>query len=118
MNDTIPMIILVVDDEPMIADVISAYLEKAGYTVVRASTGRTALEAYTRYKPALVILDLMLTARSGEDDLIDGLALGADDYVTKPFSPRQLLARIEVESEPGRGSEFTVSLPRVPTAKL
>ncbi|HAL74267.1 MAG TPA: DNA-binding response regulator, partial [Clostridiales bacterium] len=57
MNDTIPMIILVVDDEPMIADVISAYLEKAGYTVVRASTGRTALEAYTRYKPALVILD-------------------------------------------------------------
>jgi len=118
MNDTEQKIILVVDDEPMIVDVVSAYLEKAGYIVVRASTGRTALEACARYKPALVILDLMLpdlsgqdvcrsiraasqvpvvmlTARSGEDDLIDGLALGADDYVTKPFSPRQLLARIE-----------------------
>jgi len=110
--------ILVVDDEPMIVDVIRAYLEKAGFTVICAETGRQALEVFYRQNPSLVVLDLMLpdlngqdvcrtirsasrvpiimlTARSGEDDLITGLELGADDYVTKPFSPRQLLARIE-----------------------
>lgn len=110
--------ILVVDDEAPIVDVIKAYLEKAGYTVICAYNGEDALAAFDQSAPALVILDLMLPDRSGEevcqvirkksrvpvimltakvaeDDLIKGLSLGADDYITKPFSPRQLLARVQ-----------------------
>ena len=110
--------ILVVDDEAPIVDVIRAYLEKAGFTVICAYNGQDALTAFDQSSPALVILDLMLPDRSGEDvcqvirkksrvpvimltakvaedDLIKGLSLGADDYITKPFSPRQLLARVQ-----------------------
>ena len=109
--------ILVVDDEPKIVEVISSYLSKTGYTVYEAFTGREALETFHRVNPALVVLDLMLpdlsgeeickalrkesrvpiimlTAKVGEEDILQGLGMGADDYITKPFSPRQLVARI------------------------
>jgi DNA-binding response OmpR family regulator len=109
--------ILVVDDEPQIVRFVRAYLEDAGYRVVTASDGQEALFVARHEKPDLVILDLMmpgmdgwdfirryrrerdtpvivLTARVEESDQVLGLELGADDYVTKPFSPRALVARI------------------------
>ncbi len=110
--------ILVVDDEPSVVHVVKAYLEREGYRVVTAGDGQAAWAAFEREKPALVILDLMLpgvpgeeicrrirtagdtpiimlTARTEEPDRIVGLKLGADDYVTKPFSPREVAARVE-----------------------
>jgi DNA-binding response OmpR family regulator len=109
--------ILVVDDEREITEVVRRYLEQDGFRVVSASDGRDALTAFQREKPHLVILDLMLpevdgwevarqiraaggtpiimlTARSEEVDRLLGLGLGADDYVTKPFSPREVVARV------------------------
>jgi DNA-binding response OmpR family regulator len=109
--------ILVVDDEPRIASLARDYLEHAGYTVVLASDGPGALAAVDRDRPDLVVLDLglpeldgldvtrairrdstlpivMLTARDDEVDKLLGLELGADDYLTKPFSPRELVARV------------------------
>jgi two-component system alkaline phosphatase synthesis response regulator PhoP len=109
--------ILVVDDEPKIVKTVRAYLEDAGFRVVTAGDGQTALTVYRHEKPALVVLDLglpaldgldvartlrrdssvpiiMLTARVDEADRLIGLELGADDYVTKPFSPRELVARV------------------------
>ncbi|WP_319951775.1 response regulator transcription factor [Caldinitratiruptor microaerophilus] len=109
--------ILVVDDEPAILDVVRAYLEREGFAVETAPSGSQALITFARWKPDLVILDLMLpdiageevckelrrqsdvpilmlTARTGQDEIVEGLALGADDYVTKPFSPRELAARV------------------------
>jgi DNA-binding response OmpR family regulator len=109
--------ILVVDDEPEIVRFVRAYLENAGYRVVTASEGQEALFVARHEKPDLVILDLMmpgmggwdffrryrqerdtpvimLTARVEESDQVLGLELGADDYVTKPFSPRALVARV------------------------
>lgn len=109
--------ILVVDDEIRLVDVLKAYLERDGYTVVTAYNGREALVQARREKPDLILLDLMLpevdgldvcrtlhkesdvpiimlTARSEETDKLIGLELGADDYVTKPFSPREVVARI------------------------
>jgi DNA-binding response OmpR family regulator len=108
--------ILVVEDEQNIASFISAYLEKAGYQVERAATGQEAIER-AGGEPALVVLDLnlpdmdglevcrairakgqtpilMLTARDDDVDKIVGLEVGADDYMTKPFNPRELVARI------------------------
>jgi DNA-binding response OmpR family regulator len=117
--DGLPMkTILVVDDEPKIAALARDYLEHAGFTVITAATGRTALESVHRQRPDLVILDLglpeldgldvtreirrdstlpivMLTARDDELDKLLGLELGADDYLTKPFSPRELVARVK-----------------------
>ncbi len=113
-----PATILVVDDEQSIRTVVQAYLEHAGYTVLLAETGPAALELATDRHPDLVILDLnlpgmdgmevaarlrehsevfilMLTARSEELDRVAGLRIGADDYLTKPFSPRELTARVE-----------------------
>ncbi|MFL5775495.1 MAG: response regulator transcription factor [Chloroflexota bacterium] len=110
--------ILVVDDEPKIAALARDYLEHAGYTVLIASDGRAALDAVSRRRPDLVVLDLglpkldgldvtreirrdsslpilMLTARDDELDKVLGLELGADDYLTKPFSPRELVARVK-----------------------
>ncbi|GAA2438624.1 hypothetical protein GCM10010388_29130 [Streptomyces mauvecolor] len=110
--------ILVVDDDPTVAEVVTGYLERAGHTVDLAADGPAALRAATRRRPDLVVLDLMLpgmdglevcrrlratapipvimlTARGDEDDRILGLEIGADDYVTKPFSPRELVLRVE-----------------------
>jgi DNA-binding response OmpR family regulator len=109
--------ILLVDDEPKIVKTVRAYLETAGFRVVTAGDGQAALTVFRHEKPALVILDLglpgldgldvaralrkdsnvpliMLTARVDEADRLIGLELGADDYVTKPFSPRELVARV------------------------
>lgn len=110
--------ILVIDDEPSITKLVSAYLEPEGYEVFTASDGNAGLKAARAFKPDLVILDvmlpgmdgiellsrlrresevyvIMLTARTEETDKIVGLSVGADDYVTKPFSPRELVARIK-----------------------
>jgi DNA-binding response OmpR family regulator len=109
--------ILVVDDEPMVRDVVSSYLTDAGFEVECVGDGDRAVEAARRDPPALVVLDVMLpgrdglsvlrelrragtvpvillTARSDEIDRISGLEFGADDYVVKPFSPRELVARV------------------------
>jgi len=110
--------ILVVDDEEKIREVVRLYLEKEGYTVSEATDGREALDLIEREKWDLIVLDLMmpgidgwsvykevrkttavpiimLTARDAEMDRILGLELGADDYVVKPFSPRELVARVK-----------------------
>lgn len=112
------MKILVIEDEANITQVIRLYLEQAGFTVLGASDGIAGLELHAREQPDLVILDLMLpaldgmevcrrirawastpilmlTARQGEEDRITGLELGADDYLVKPFSPRELVSRVK-----------------------
>ncbi|HET9848217.1 MAG TPA: response regulator transcription factor [Candidatus Dormibacteraeota bacterium] len=109
--------ILVVDDEPQIVRLVRDYLEHGGFKVVTASDGPSALRTVSTLRPDLVILDLglpgvdgldvtrslrrngevpiiMLTARTDESDKLVGLELGADDYVTKPFSPKELVARV------------------------
>ncbi len=109
--------ILIVDDEPRIAEIAGDYLRHAGYRVLAATTGAAALAAAAAERPALVVLDLrlpdmdgievarglrrdsdvpivMLTARADESDRLEGLEAGADDYVVKPFSPRELVARV------------------------
>lgn len=109
--------ILVVDDEAEIARLVRAYLERAGFAVVTAGEGREALAVFRHERPQLVVLDLnlpgmdgldvcremrrasdvpiiMLTARLEETDRLIGLELGADDYVVKPFSPREIVARV------------------------
>ena len=123
--------ILVVDDDRKTVDLIRLYLEKDGYRVLAAYDGRTALQIARNRRPGLIILDLMLpkvdgldvcrllrsesqvpiimlTAKTTEDDKLTGLDLGADDYVTKPFSPRELVARVRAvlrrgmaENDPG-----------------
>ncbi|GHF78053.1 DNA-binding response regulator [Streptomyces filamentosus] len=115
---TAPARILVVDDDPTVAEVVGGYLERAGCSVEHAADGPDALLRAERRWPDLVVLDLMLpgldglevcrrlrarrpvpvimlTARGDEDDRITGLEMGADDYVTKPFSPRELVLRVE-----------------------
>jgi DNA-binding response OmpR family regulator len=110
--------ILVVDDEPDIIEIVKYNLEKSGYQVATAASGPKAIQAAHAVKPDLIVLDIMLpgmdglevcaalrrdfdfpiillTARDSETDKIVGLEMGADDYVTKPFSPRELLARIK-----------------------
>ena len=112
------MKILVIEDETNIAQLIRLYLEQAGYSVVIASDGVAGLEMHAREHPDLVILDLMLpaldgmevcrrirawantpilmlTARQSEEDRIAGLDLGADDYLVKPFSPREVVSRVK-----------------------
>ncbi len=110
--------ILVIEDEQELAQVLRSYLEKAGYTVSTAYRGDLGLTAWERQKPDLVILDLnlpgldglhvareirrqantpliMVTARVGESDRLLGLELGADDYIVKPYSPREVVARVK-----------------------
>lgn len=109
--------ILIVDDEPKITQVVKLYLERDGFEVATAANGRQAVERASTYKPDLIVLDLnlpdidglevcrtirkqsdvpiiMLTGRGEEVDKIVGLELGADDYVTKPFSAREIVARV------------------------
>lgn len=111
--------ILVVEDEERMRDLLRLYLEREGYTVVEAADGRTALERFAQEEFALVLLDvmlpeldgwmvcqrirqkrdvpiIMLTARGEEIDRVTGFELGADDYVVKPFSPRELIMRVKV----------------------
>ena len=110
--------ILVIEDEPSVGEVVQLYLRRAGFSVTVAQDGLKALELLDNQLPALVILDLMLpgvdgweitrrlrarsdvpiimlTARRAEIDRIAGLELGADDYVVKPFSPMELVARLK-----------------------
>ena len=110
--------LIVVEDDPNIADLLDTYLRGAGFRVLLAATGQRGLEIIEQQKPSLAILDiglpdmdgfdvcrrirdrgampvLFLTARDGEIDRVLGLELGADDYVTKPFSPREVVARVK-----------------------
>ena len=110
--------ILVIEDEPMVAEVVERYLRRDGYEVTLAHDGRAALDCFFREQPDLIVLDLMLpgidgmdvcreirkssgvpiimlTARGEEVDKLVGLEIGADDYVTKPFSPREIAARVK-----------------------
>ena len=128
--------ILVIDDEPSIINLVSAYLKPEGYEVFTAADGNAGLKAARAFKPDLIILDLMLpgmdgielltrlrresdvyvimlTARTEETDKIIGLSVGADDYVTKPFSPRELVARVKaalrrLQAGSGTGGERSV----------
>ena len=118
--------ILAVDDEENITSIVRAYLEKEGFEVATAADGPTALEMSRKQHPDLVVLDimlpgmdgievlrhlrqesdvyvLMLTAKTEEVDKIIGLSVGADDYLTKPFSPRELVARVKAILRRGRG---------------
>ena len=114
-----PKKILIIDDESRIVEICQDYLQAAAFDVISASNGVDGLTAFRRERPDLIILDLMLpdisgfdlcrairrendlpiiilTARDGATDILLGLKLGADDYVTKPFSPRELVARIQM----------------------
>ena len=138
--------VLVVDDEPKIVQLTRDYLEHAGFRVASASDGKEALASFRRDAPDLVVLDLglptldgldvarasrkssnvpivMLTGRGDETDRVAGLELGADDYVTKPFSPKELVARVravlrrsELASNPAdvvRAGDVTLDVPRL-----
>jgi DNA-binding response OmpR family regulator len=123
--------VLMVDDDRNIVQLVRMYLEKDGYQVAVAYDGQEALDLFSSFKPDLLVLDLMLptvdglevckrvrwssdvpiivlTARSTETDKLFGLDLGADDYVTKPFSPRELLARIRAVLRRAPGAEELV----------
>ncbi len=122
-------LILLVDDEPNIVELAQLYLEREGYRIISASDGIAALAAVEQHKPDLVVLDLMLpemdglevcrtlrgkkdavsilmlTARDEDIDKILGLELGADDYLTKPFNPRELVARVKAVLRRSKSSE-------------
>jgi DNA-binding response OmpR family regulator len=138
--------ILLVDDEPRIVQVARDYLERAGFAVIAAGSGEAALAAFRAQRPDLIVLDLglpgtdglevtrqvrrvsdapiiMLTARGEESDKLVGLELGADDYMVKPFSPKELVARVRAvlrraEGQAGPSAEvlrvldLTLDLPR------
>src|SRR3954452_5102470 len=142
-------VVVVVEDDPSIADLVDTYLRRDGFRVYQAADGETALKTIKDRQPKLLILDLglpglidgievcrqvracsdipiiMLTARDDELDRLLGLELGADDYVTKPFSPRELVARVkavlrrtERPTEPGdviRAGDLVLDTPRMRT---
>ena len=144
--------ILVVDDEPKIVQLVRDYLERAGFHVLTAPNGKTALTLAHSERPDLVILDLglpemdgldvtrslrkgsnvpilMLTARSEESDKLVGLELGADDYITKPFSPKELVAHVRVvfrrmenysqpDTEVIHAGDLTLDIPRMRVTAL
>ncbi len=139
--------ILVVDDEPGIVKLARDYLERAGFRVLAAADGRAALQTARGARPELIVLDLglpeldgldvtrelrkdstvpivMLTARGEESDRIVGLELGADDYIVKPFSPKELVARVRAVLRRGaaasasdviRAADVTIDVPRMRT---
>src|SRR5215471_12744628 len=119
--------VLLVEDERKLRDLVRSYLERAGFTVMSTDSGAEALSLVASASPDLVVLDLglpdipgetvaremraaggvpvlMLTAKSSEEDRIRGLELGADDYVTKPFSPRELVLRVQAILRRGHGA--------------
>src|SRR5574339_385056 len=128
--------ILVIDDEPSITNLVTAYLKPEGFEIYTAADGNAGLKAARAFKPDLIILDIMLpgidgiellsrlrresevyvimlTARTEETDKVVGLSVGADDYVTKPFSPRELVARVKaalrrIKVGAGSGSDTSV----------
>lgn len=129
-------VILVVDDEPKIVKLAQDYLERSGYKVLSANDGQTALAIARTDRPDLIVLDLnlpgmdgldvcralrresdvpiiMLTARVDETDRLIGLELGADDYISKPFSPRELVARVRTVLRRVKGGERQLTLLRV-----
>ena len=128
-------LILLVDDEPSITELARMYLERDGYRIHEAADGESALEAAAKQKPALIVLDvmlpkldgfevcrrlrasndpaaiLMLTARDEDIDKILGLELGADDYLTKPFNPRELVARVKAILRRGERQDSDAAKP-------
>jgi two-component system response regulator ResD len=126
------MRVLIVDDEPMVREVLERYLTRGGFVAETAADGEAALAAFDSSRPDLVLLDLMLprldgfsvfrsiraraatpvimlTARGEETDRIAGLELGADDYVAKPFSPREVVARVQAVLRRGSAGEATTN---------
>ncbi|ACQ52638.1 response regulator transcription factor [Clostridium botulinum] len=120
--------ILVIDDEVKIIEVIKLYLENEGYTVIQATSGIEALKKQSEFNPDLLILDLMLpdisgenvcerirkesevpiimlTAKSSEDSILNGYSIGTDDYITKPFSPKQLVAKVNAVLKRVKGNQ-------------
>ncbi|MBU5486005.1 response regulator transcription factor [Clostridium sp. MSJ-11] len=120
--------ILVIDDEFKIIEVIKLYLENEGYTVIQATSGIEALKKQSEFNPDLLILDLMLpdisgenvcerireksevpiimlTAKSSEDSILNGYSIGSDDYITKPFSPKQLVAKVNAVLKRVKGNQ-------------
>src|SRR3954471_13860792 len=132
--------VLVIDDEPSVHDVARGYLEREGFQVLGAINGRDGLAMARDMNPALIVLDrmlpdltgeqvcaavrtesdvpiLMLSARAGESERVRRLDLGADDYVTKPFSPRELVARVRALMRRAAGPpESTAPAPKEPLA--
>lgn len=131
--------VLVVDDEAQIRVVLRAYLEREGYAVEEAATGEAALDAVARFEPDLLLLDIglpdidglevlrrirtsselyviLVTARADEVDLLVGLNVGADDYITKPFSPREVVARVKTVLRRGRVAPATDATAPAPPA--
>jgi len=136
-----PELILVVDDEPKIVRLARDYLEKHGYRVVTAADGQSALTTARQEKPDLIILDLMLpnidgrevcrilrrdsavpiimlTALSEEIDQVTGLEIGADDYITKPFSPRAMVARVRSLLRRSKGGIKPASMIRINSLEI
>lgn len=133
--------ILLIDDEPSILNLVSAYLRSEGYEYKTAEDGPAGLKVFKSFKPDLVILDIMLpgmdgievlsqirresdayvimlTAKSEEVDKVVGLSVGADDYLTKPFSPRELMARVKaalrrLQKTPSDSKRQVISLPHI-----
>ena len=124
--------ILVVDDEERIVEFVESYLTKKGYMVLKAYNGLDALQLFQDHEIALIVLDLMLpnisgeeicktirktsrvpiimlTAKAEEEQILKGLDIGADDYITKPFSPRQLVARVGALLRRAEGGDYSVS---------
>ncbi len=142
MSPTVAPRVLVVDDDPNLCEVIGRYLAKEGFEVELAGDGRTGLERALSWLPDLVVLDLMLpgldglqvfrrirqvapipvvmlTARGAEEDRVAGLELGADDYVAKPFSPRELTARVKaVLRRAGGGVTTSAAQPQLSAGAL
>jgi len=133
-------LILVVEDEPSIAEIVSLYLDRAGYEVTTAADGAEALRVLEGQQPELIVLDLMLpkvdgleitrsvrarsevpiimlTARSSETDRIAGLEMGADDYVVKPFSPQELVSRVRAVLRRSRSSSGATSNGQLPAGE-